>query len=72
MQLVTTSWSLDALISPHYPGHPTESAETFGGVLPRCRRCDILLGTQPCPNPECSTPHGAGTGDLCTWCLHGA
>jgi hypothetical protein len=72
MQIVIPSWSMEALVTPHYPGRLPLRAETFGGVLPRCRRCDILLGAQPCPNPECCTPHGASTGDLCTWCCHGA
>ena len=71
MQLVTPSWTLEGLVSPYYPGRPMRP-ETFGGALPRCRRCDILLGTEPCPNPACDTPHGASTGDLCTWCCHGA
>ena len=72
MQLVTPSWTLEALVSPYYPGRLPRRPETFGGALLRCRRCDILLGTQPCPNPACHEPHGASTGDLCTWCCHGA
>ena len=71
MQLITPSWTLEALVSPSYPGRLSMRPETYGGALPRCRRCDILLGTEPCPNPECRAPHGASTGDLCTWCCHG-
>jgi hypothetical protein len=70
MRLVTQSWTLDALVSPYDLGLLAGWSDTFGGALPRCRRCDILLGTQPCPNPECQTPHGVGTGELCTWCRH--
>ena len=72
MQIVTTSWTMEALVSPYDPGSLAVWPNTFGGPLPRCRRCDILLGAQLCPNPECRAPHGASTGDLCTWCCHGA
>jgi hypothetical protein len=70
MQIVTPSWSVEALIPPYYPGYLPLRSDTFGGALPRCRRCDILLGPELCPNPECCTPHGASVGDLCTWCSH--
>jgi hypothetical protein len=72
MPLVTPSWTIEACIAPAEPGLLTGWPETFGGALPRCQRCDILLGTQLCPNPECRAPHGASTGDLCTWCGHEA
>jgi hypothetical protein len=72
MQLVTQPWTMDARIAPYHPGLLAGWPDTFGGALPRCRRCDILLGTQPCPNPECRAPHGDSTGDLCTWCYHAA
>jgi len=72
MQLVTRSWTLDALASPSYPGRLPVRPDTFGGALPRCRRCDILLGTQLCPNPACHEPHGDSAGELCTWCHHEA
>ena len=72
MQIITPSWTMEALASPYDSGSLTVWSNTFGGPLPRCRRCDILLGAQLCPNPECRAPHGASTGDLCTWCCHGA
>jgi hypothetical protein len=72
MQLVTPSWTMEDLTAPYYPGPLSVGPDTFGGAQPRCRLCDILLGTEPCPNPECRAPHGASTGDLCTWCCHGA
>src|SRR6266700_2793543 len=36
----------------------------------RCQRCDIPLGPQPCPNPQCREPHGQSVGALCAWCHH--
>lgn len=72
MQLVTPAGTMDALIAPYYSGSLPGMSDTFGGALPRCRRCDILLGSQPCPNPECRAPHGDSVGDLCTWCGHAA
>ena len=71
MQLVTHAWTLEALNAPYYPGRLAVRPDTFGGAQPRCRRCDILLGTQLCPNPACRAPHGESAGDCCTWCCHG-
>jgi hypothetical protein len=72
MQLVAPSWTMEPFIAPDDPRLLTVWPGTFGGGLPRCRRCDILLGTQPCPNPDCRAPHGDSAGDLCTWCRHEA
>lgn len=47
---------------------PYGRRDTFGDALTRCQRCDIPLGSQLCPNPECREPHGARLGDLCAWC----
>src|SRR5262245_9485817 len=41
-------------------------------TLTRCQRCDIPLGSQLCPNPECREPHGQRAGDFCTWCTSNA
>ena len=38
--------------------------------MKRCTRCDIPLGSRPCPNPLCQEPHGQSAGDLCAWCRH--
>ena len=72
MQLVTHAWTMEALSAPYYPGRLPVRPETCGGALPRGRRCDILLGTQPCPNPACRAPHGDSAGNLCMWCRHEA
>lgn len=70
MQTTPVLWIMDALVSmPHAMRRPLQP-DTFGGSQPRCRRCDILLGLQPCPNPQCREPHGHSAGDLCTWCCH--
>ena len=72
MQLVTQPWTLAALDARDYSRSLSVRRETCGGAQPRCQRCDILLGTERCPNPECETLHGASAGDLWTWCLHAA
>lgn len=38
------------------------------GIAKRCQRCDILLGSTPCPNPSCGESHGERVGNLCAWC----
>jgi hypothetical protein len=40
--------------------------------MKRCTRCDIPLGSRPCPNPLCQEPHGQSAGDRCAWCRQNA
>jgi len=49
-------------------GRLSVGTNTLGERLPRCQRCDIPLGSYPCPNPQCHEPHGQSAGTLCTWC----
>jgi hypothetical protein len=42
---------------------------TFGGPMKRCQRCDIPLGSYPCPKSLCPEQHGQSAGELCDWCL---
>lgn len=68
MQTVSVSRTIDDPGHAPRPGRLFAGANTLGERLPRCRRCDILLGSYPCPNPECHEPHGQSAGTLCTWC----
>jgi hypothetical protein len=70
MQAVPISWLTDALALSLRPVRLHLVADRFGESLERCQRCDILLGSQPCPNPLCREQHGQSTGDLCAWCRH--
>ena len=66
MQTASGLWTWDArgLTALHgWPG-------TLGGAMKRCQQCDIPLGSQLCPNPQCGEQHGQSTGDLCAWCHH--
>ena len=72
MQTTPVLWTMEAIVSMPHTMRLSLRPDTFGGSQPRCRRCDILLGPQPCPNPQCREPHGHSAGDLCTWCCHEA
>ena len=82
MQTVPIAWARDDLGQGPSLACLLRRPDTFGGVRKRCRRCDIPLGSQRCPNPQCREPHGQSAGDLCAWChqqrealpevLHGA
>jgi hypothetical protein len=70
MQTIPVSWAIDNLGQAPHPGRLLMRPDTFGGSRKRCLRCDIPLGSQPCPNPQCREPHGQSAGDLCAWCRH--
>jgi hypothetical protein len=82
MQTVPVSEASDDRGPRPRPVYLLMGPDTFGGARQRCRRCDIPLGPQRCPNPQCREPHGQSVGDLCAWChqqqeewpevLHGA
>jgi hypothetical protein len=70
MQRVPVSWTMDALgRAPHLVRSPL-GPDTLAGARQRCPRCDIPLGSHPCPNPQCREPHGQSAGALCSWCAH--
>jgi hypothetical protein len=56
MQLGTQPWTMDTLMDPYDPRHRSVRFDPCGGALRQCHRCDILLGTQPCPHPACRVP----------------
>jgi hypothetical protein len=56
--------------STRLPEERRNSGRAPGDDRQRCRRCDILLGAWPCPNPLCPELHGESAGDLCVWCHH--
>ena len=70
MQTVPVSWTMDDLVHAPHPVRLPVRPDTLGGSLQRCQRCDIPLGSHPCPNPQCREPHGQSVGDLCAWCHH--
>ena len=70
MQARPVSWTTDGLTLAPRSLSLFGGPAPFGGALQRCQRCDIPLGSSPCPNPECCEPHGQRAGDLCTWCHH--
>jgi hypothetical protein len=70
MQLAPVSWTIDDLGRAPRPVCLPVGPDTPGGCIKRCPRCDIPLGSHPCPNPQCREPHGQSAGALCTWCAH--
>jgi len=70
MQTIPVSWTMDDQGCATRPVPPSLGLDTLGGGSTRCRRCDIPLGSHPCPNPQCREPHGQSAGALCTWCVH--
>ncbi len=70
MQTVPVSWTMDDLGRAPRPVRLLVRPDTLGGGIQRCQRCDIPLGSHPCPNPQCREPHGQSAGALCTWCAH--
>jgi len=70
VQTAARVWTRDARGRALRPVRLRVGAGMFGGTTPRCQRCDIPLGSGPCPNPLCPEQHGQSAGDLCAWCLH--
>jgi len=70
MQTVPVSGTRDNCGQVPRPVRLLMRPDTFGGSRKRCQRCDIPLGPQPCPNPQCREPHGQSAGELCAWCRH--
>jgi hypothetical protein len=70
MQIVPVSWTIDDLRRASRPVRHPVGPDMLGGDRQRCLRCDIPLGSHPCPNPQCREPHGQSAGTLCTWCAH--
>ena len=68
MQTAPVSWMMDAwILRPSSAGlHVVSDAR--GGSMKRCQRCDIPLGSQRCPSPQCREAHGQPAGTLCVWC----
>ena len=62
------SWTTDDLALSPSPVRHHVRPNTLGGSRKRCQRCDIPLGSRPCPNPQCGEQHGQSAGDLCAWC----
>src|SRR5437870_2435937 len=56
----------------HHPVRLHVGPDTLGGSMKRCTRCDIPLGSRPCPNPLCQEPHGQSAGARCPWCRQNA
>jgi len=63
-------WTRDTRGRAPHPVRLRGGAGTRGGAMPRCQRCDIPLGSGPCPNPLCPEQHGQSAGALCVWCVH--
>jgi len=70
VQTAARVWTRDARGGALRPMRLRGGAGTFGGTTPRCQRCDIPLGSGPCPNPLCPEQHGQSAGALCAWCWH--
>ena len=70
MQALPVSWTTDARALSPRPVSLHVGAHRLREALKRCQRCDIPLGSQLCPNPQCGEQHGQSTGDLCAWCRH--
>ena len=68
MQALPVSWTTDALALSPRPVSLHMGAHRLRGSVKRCQRCDIPLGSQLCPNPQCGEQHGQSAGDLCAWC----
>lgn len=62
------SWTTDDRALSLRPVRLRVRPNTLGGSMKRCQRCDIPLGSRPCPNPQCGEQHGQSAGDLCAWC----
>ena len=69
MQTAPRLWTGDALGHAPHPVRLHVRPGTLGGTMKRCQRCDIPLGSRPCPNPLCPEQHGQSAGDLCVWCF---
>jgi hypothetical protein len=65
-------WTTADQTCSHRPRRPRVLPETLGGAIQRCPRCEIPLGSRPCPNPLCREQHGQSAGTLCAWCRHHA
>lgn len=70
MQTAERVWTRDTRGHMLHSVRLRVGAGTFGGTIQRCPRCDIPLGSGPCPNPLCPEQHGASAGELCAWCWH--
>ena len=70
MQTAPRFWMRDPRGRAPHPVRLRVGAGTFGGIMQRCQRCDIPLGSGPCPNPLCPEQHGQSAGNLCAWCFH--
>ena len=68
MQRDVIMWTTDVRGGVSRPRRLSEGPDPCRRAQPRCLRCDIPLGPQRCPNPDCRAPHGQGVGVLCTWC----
>ena len=68
MQVDLVVWTTDVLDLALHPMYRYGRPDTRRGALTRCQRCDIPLGSQLCPNPQCLEPHGQRVGNLCAWC----
>ena len=68
MQTNPVSWRMATCTLPHNSMYLHILPEARGSTLQRCQRCDIPLGAQRCPNPECHESHGQRAGSLCVWC----
>jgi hypothetical protein len=70
MQTAPRFWTRDARGRAPRPVRLRGGVGTLGGTMQRCQRCDIPLGSGPCPNPLCPEQHGQSASELCAWCVH--
>jgi hypothetical protein len=68
MQTIPMSWIIATCTLTPSPAHLHVLSEARSGTPQRCQQCDIPLGSQPCPNPQCQETHGQRAGALCVWC----
>jgi hypothetical protein len=68
MQTVPVSWRREESLLIPSPVRLYMVPDLQGAALKRCQRCDIPLGSHPCPNPACGEVHGEPAGPLCVWC----
>jgi hypothetical protein len=70
MQTAPRFWTRDARRRTPRPVRHRVRPGMLGEPMTRCHRCDIPLGSYPCPNPLCPEQHGQSAGMRCAWCLH--